>query len=101
MTKVHILPARPHSADQAARLSADLRAAHEQGLDLGSRGAHIRANGEVLLMLSQALEHAVGALHGPLSQLGMQDQPAQDAVHRLLSEVRKVADRARQFPDSF
>ena len=45
MAEIHILPASCPGADQIGRLSADPSAAQERGADLGSRVAHIHANG--------------------------------------------------------
>lgn len=98
MAEIHILPARLSGADQTARLGADLAAAQEQGVDLGSRTAHIHANGEALLSLSRDLEDAFGALRQMLSQLGLQDRRAQDMLHLLLSEVQKLAGSAARYP---
>mgnify|MGYP007007019202 CR=1 FL=1 len=50
MTEIHILPAYLPRSGQTARLMADLAVAQEQGLDLGSRVAHIHAGGETLLL---------------------------------------------------
>jgi hypothetical protein len=98
MAKIHILPARLSGADQTARLGAELLAAQQQGVDLGSRAAHIHLHGEALQSLSRDLEGAFGALRQTLSQLGAQGQQAQDTLHRLLGEVRKLADSASQYP---
>jgi hypothetical protein len=98
MAEIHILPARLSDAGQTARLGAELLAAHEQGVDLGSRAAHIQGHGEALLSLSRDLEDAFGALHGTLGQLGVQDQHAQDMLHRLLGVVQKLAVSATGFP---
>ncbi|MDN3575014.1 hypothetical protein [Methylobacterium longum] len=72
MAEIHILPARLLSADQITRLSADLGAAQEQGVALGSRVRHIHANGEALLSMSHGLEGALDRLHQSLHQFGMQ-----------------------------
>lgn len=97
MTEIHILPARLSGADQTARLGAELLAAQQQGVDLGSRAAHIHAHGEALHSLSRDLEDAFGALCQTLSQLGMQDQHARDTLHRLLGEVQTLADSASRY----
>ena len=67
-------------------------------MDLGSRVAHIHAHGGALQSLSRDLEDAFGALHRTLSQLGVQDQHAQDTLNQLLSRVRKLADSASRYP---
>jgi uncharacterized protein (DUF934 family) len=67
-------------------------------VDLGSRAAHIHVHGEALLSLSRDLEDAFGALRRTLSQLGVQDQHAQDMVYRLLSQVQKLAVSATEYP---
>jgi hypothetical protein len=53
MAEIHVLPARLPGADQITRVKADLVAGQEQAVDLGSRVAHIHANGETLLALSR------------------------------------------------
>ena len=98
MAEIHVLPAGVPSADQITRLSADLAAAQEQGVDLGSRVAHIQADGETLLSMCQGLEQAFGALRQMLDQHGVQDQHAEDMVHRLIGEVHKLANCAQRFP---
>jgi hypothetical protein len=70
MAEIRILPARLPDADQIRRLIADLAGAQERGVDLGSRAAHIRANGETLLAMSRGLEHACGALRRHCSAAG-------------------------------
>lgn len=98
MAEIHDLPARLPRSDQTARLRADLAAAQEQGVDLGSRVAHIHAGGETLMAMSQKLEQALDAMRWELSQLGVQDQPAHDAAHLLLSKVQQLADHAKHYP---
>jgi hypothetical protein len=98
MAEIHILPARSHSADHVTRLTADLAAAQEQGADLGSRVAHIQADGEALLAMGQMLEQALGAMRKELSRLGVQDQPVQEAAHLLLSKVQQLAEHAKCYP---
>jgi 23S rRNA C2498 (ribose-2'-O)-methylase RlmM len=98
MAEIHILPAHLPGADQITRLSADLAAAQEQGVDLGSRVAHIHANGETLLSMCRGLERAFGALRQMLDQHGVRDQYAEDMVHRLIGEVHKLAACAQRFP---
>jgi DNA anti-recombination protein RmuC len=98
MAEIHILPAHLSGLDQTARLGADLLAAHAQGVDLGSRAAHIHAHGEALQSLSRDLDDAFGVLRETLGQLGMQDQHAQDMLNQLLSRVRELADSASRYP---
>ena len=100
MAEIHILPARLSGLDQTTRLGADLLAAQAQGVDLGSRAAHIHAHGGTLQSLNRDLECAFGALRQTLSQLGVQDQHAQGTLHRLLSEVQKLADSGSRYPSS-
>jgi hypothetical protein len=69
MAEIHILPVRLSGADQTARPGEGLLAAQAQGVDLGSRAAHIRAHGEALHSLSRDLEGAFGAPRHTLSQL--------------------------------
>ncbi|GJE14775.1 hypothetical protein [Methylobacterium longum] len=97
MAEIHILPARHPDADQITRLSADLAAAQEQGVDLGSRVSHIHANGETLLSMSHGLEGALDRLRQSLHQLGMQDQLEVAALQQLLEKVQDLADRAQRF----
>lgn len=98
MAEIHILPARLPAADHITRSTEDLIAAREQGLDLGSRVAHIQANGETLLAMRRGLEHACGALRLALDQLGIQDQGREEVLHRLLDQVQQLANHARCFP---
>jgi hypothetical protein len=76
----------------------DLTTAHEKGVDLGSRVAHIRANGETLLALSQESQRAIEGLYQSLNQLGMQDQLTGAELRQLLGDVRRLADQAKRFP---
>jgi hypothetical protein len=62
MAGIHVLPLCPHSADQITHLWADLAAAQEHGVDLGSRAAHIQASGETLLAMSESWSgHSAGS----------------------------------------
>ncbi len=98
MAEIHVLPSRRPDADQITRLIADLTAAQEQGVDLGSRVAHIHANGETLLLMGQDLERAWDRVRQSLCQLGMQDQLEEAALQQLLDKVQELADHARRFP---
>jgi hypothetical protein len=100
MTEIHILPTRPQSADQITRLRAGLDAAQEQGVDLGSRVAHIHANGETLLALSRKLEQAHGEMRQALSHFGVQDQLEEAALRQLLDKVQQLVDYAKLYPSS-
>ena len=98
MTEIIVMPARLRSSDQTTRLTADLTAAHEQGVDLGSRVAHIHANGETLLSMAHGFERSLDQLRQSLNQLGMQDQFKETALQRLLVKVQDLADHAQRFP---
>lgn len=98
MAEIQVLPARRPDADQIMRLSADLAAAQERGVDLGSRVAYIQADGETLLSMCQALEQALSELRQMLGQHGEQGQYTEDMLHRLISETHKLADCAQRFP---
>lgn len=98
MADIHVLSARLPRADQITRLTADLAVAQEQGMDLGSRVAHIQADGETLLAMSRKLEQALSTVRQALGQLGVQDQPLQDAAHLLLSKVQQLVDHAEHYP---
>ena len=97
MAGIHVLPLCPHSADQITHLWADLAAAQEHGVDLGSRAAHIQANGGTLLAMKRELERAFGRLRQELALLGLQDPRAEAVLLRLLVEVEKLADAAQRF----
>ena len=85
MAEIHVLPAPRPGADQITRLSADLAAAQEQGLDLGSRVSHIRVNGATLLALGQELECALSTLRQELDRLGLPDPRAEAVLRRRVS----------------
>ena len=94
------MPAHLCSADQTTRLTADLATAQEQGVDLGSRVAHVHANGETLLSMSHGFERALDRLRQSLHQLGMQDQLEEAALQRLLVKLQDLAEHAQRFPAS-
>jgi predicted nuclease with TOPRIM domain len=98
VAEIHLLPARLSGPDQTARIVAELLDAQEQNVDLGSRAAHIKANAEALQSLNRDLSGAIDALLQTLSVLGVQDQHARDMLHRLLSEVQKLVDKASRYP---
>ena len=98
MAEIHFMPAHLRSAGQTARLTADLATAQERGLDLGSRAAHIHADGETLLSMSHGFERALDRLRQSLHQLGMQDEFEEAALQRLLVKVQELADHAQRFP---
>lgn len=73
MTEIHILPVRPHGAEQATRLLADLTNAHARGQDLGSRVVHIRVGGEALQKLSVQFPNQIEDLERLLGLNGLQN----------------------------
>lgn len=100
MAEIHMLPVRLPGADQITRLRVNLAVAQEQGVDLGSRVAHIQADGETLLAMSRKLEQALGAMRQALNQIGVQGQSVQDAAHLLLDKVQQLADQAAHYPSA-
>ncbi len=92
MTEIHVFPVQTIDRTHLDRLCAELGAAHQGNVDLGSRQAHIRQIAETLQNLSQGLQGAIDHPGFPADALDAE-------FNRITADLRDLADKTAKLAE--